>query len=839
MINFDLENTAIFQNIKWSKILLLKNSHFLKHLFLIIFIIFFVLFLIGFLSRGLDENSLSHLLGFSILFFIFFIFFKILNSFFNERVMKLDKRINGSPNLAERLSFSSASAILRSIKFAKRRKISQISSTILFYFLLKENPDLRFVFARALISYKGTIEEVGKAIKGMNGKEKKKPIFSENLQKVIEDFPKEKQKIMAGDVLSSLAKFDPAFREILIRADLSAKDIRNLTLWLALLKKQIEEDKKWWEYKNLLKRGSLARDWASGYTINMDRYSIDWFKFFKKRIFIASTGYQDEVRKIERILSKREINNVLLIGNPGTGRKNTVMQFAQKSFLGESLPSLNYKRVIELDLSSLISEIKSIEEVEAVLSRIFNEAVSAGNIILVIPEIHNYLKSEEKAGILDISGIILSYLRLPQFQVIGITNYRGLHDNIEKKPAILNLFGKVELSEVSPEQALIILEDSVPFLERKYKKFISYPALRDIVDYCERYLSNLPFPKKSQDILEEAIILLSRTRGKVLRVDQIAQIVSEKIKIPVGRIMIKEKEILLNLENLIHQRIINQNIAVGEISSALRRARSGIRQGGKPMGTFLFLGPTGVGKTETSKALAEIYFGSEDKMIRFDMSEFQQTKDLSRLIGSLDIQGLLSVKTRENPFSLILLDEIEKAHPDVLNLFLQILDEGTFRDGFGRKVDLKNTIIIATSNAGYQMILDAIKEKIEWSSLKTRILDHLFQTGIFRPEFVNRFDGVVIFNPLSKENLLGIAELQFNKLKKNLFKKNIEFVITDPLKERIAELSYNPQFGAREMKRVIQNKVEDVLAKALLGGEIKKGDKIKIDPETFKIIKVF
>ena len=839
MINFDLENTAIFQNIKWSKILLLKNSHFLKHLFLIIFIIFFVLFLIGFLSRGLDENSLSHLLGFSILFFIFFIFFKILNSFFNERVMKLDKRINGSPNLAERLSFSSASAILRSIKFAKRRKISQISSTILFYFLLKENPDLRFVFARALISYKGTIEEVGKAIKGMNGKEKKKPIFSENLQKVIEDFPKEKQKIMAGDVLSSLAKFDPAFREILIRADLSAKDIRNLTLWLALLKKQIEEDKKWWEYKNLLKRGSLARDWASGYTINMDRYSIDWFKFFKKRIFIASTGYQDEVRKIERILSKREINNVLLIGNPGTGRKNTVMQFAQKSFLGESLPSLNYKRVIELDLSSLISEIKSIEEVEAVLSRIFNEAVSAGNIILVIPEIHNYLKSEEKAGILDISGIILSYLRLPQFQVIGITNYRGLHDNIEKKPAILNLFGKVELSEVSPEQALIILEDSVPFLERKYKKFISYPALRDIVDYCERYLSNLPFPKKSQDILEEAIILLSRTRGKVLRVDQIAQIVSEKIKIPVGRIMIKEKEILLNLENLIHQRIINQNIAVGEISSALRRARSGIRQGGKPMGTFLFLGPTGVGKTETSKALAEIYFGSEDKMIRFDMSEFQQTKDLSRLIGSLDIQGLLSVKTRENPFSLILLDEVEKAHPDVLNLFLQILDEGTFRDGFGRKVDLKNTIIIATSNAGYQMILDAIKEKIEWSSLKTRILDHLFQTGIFRPEFVNRFDGVVIFNPLSKENLLGIAELQFNKLKKNLFKKNIEFVITDPLKERIAELSYNPQFGAREMKRVIQNKVEDVLAKALLGGEIKKGDKIKIDPETFKIIKVF
>ncbi len=838
MINFDLENTAIFQNIKWSKRLLLKNSHFLKSLFLIIFSVFFVLFLIGFLGRGLDESSLSHLLGFSILFFLLFIFFKILNSFFDEKVMKLDKRIDGSPNLAERLSFSSANAVLRSIKFAKKRKVSEISSTILLYFLLKENPNLKFVFTRALISYKDTIEEVKKAIEDIKGKEKK-PVFSENLQKVIEDFPKEKQKIMVGDVLSSLAKFDPVFREILVRADLNAKDIRNLTLWLTLLKKQIKEEKKWWEYKNLLKRGSLARDWASGYTINMDRYSIDWFKFFKKKMFNASTGHEDEVRKIERILFKGETNNVLLIGKPGTGRKSAVMQFAQKSFLGESLPNLNYKRVIELDLSSLVSEIKSTEEVEAVLSRIFNEAVSAGNVILVIPEIHNYLKSEEKAGILDISGIILSYLRLPQFQVIGITNYRGLHENIEKKPAILNLFGKVELSEISPEQALTALEDSIPFLEKKYKKFISYPALRDIVSYCERYLSNLPFPKKSQDILEEAVILLSRTRKKILGIDEIAQIVSEKTKIPVGRVMIKEKEILLDLENLIHQRIINQNIAVGEISAALRRARSGIRQGGKPMGTFLFLGPTGVGKTETSKALAQIYFGSEDKMIRFDMSEFQQTKDLSRLIGSIDVQGLLSVKARENPFSLILLDEIEKAHPDVLNLFLQILDEGTFRDGFGRKVDLKNTIIIATSNAGYQMILDAIKEKTEWSSLKTRILDHLFETGIFRPEFVNRFDGVVIFNPLSKENLLGIAGLQFAKLKKNLSKKNIEFVITDSLKERIAELSYNPQFGAREMKRVIQNKVEDVLAKALLGEEIKKGDKIKIDPETFKIIKVF
>ena len=838
MIDFDLENTTIFQNIKWSRSLFLKSSHFLKYLFLIVFSIFFILFLIGFFSSGLEISSLSRLFGFSILFFVLFIFFKIVNSFFNERIVKLNKRIKGSPNLAERLSFSSANAILSSIEFAKRKKLSQIDSTILLYFLLKENPDFKFVFNRALISYEETLEKAEKVIKEMKG-QNKKPVFSENLQKIIEDFSKEKQKVRVGDILSSLAKFDPVFIEVLIKADLNAKDIRNLTLWLISLEKQIEEGRKWWEYKSLLKKGSLARDWASGYTINLDRYSIDWLKFFKKKYFNASTGYQDEVRKIERILFKAEINNVLLVGNPGTGRKTSIMQFAQKSFFGESLPSLNYKRVVELNLSSLISEIESIAEIEAVLSRIFNEVVSAGNVILIIPDIHNYLKSERKAGRIDISGVILSYLHLPQFQVIGITDYRGLRDNIEKKPDILNLFEKVEILEISPEHALEVLEDSVPFLEKKYKRFISYPALRDTIDYCKRYLPNLPFPKKSLDVLEEAMILLSRIKEKVLGVKQIAQIISEKTKIPVGRIEIKEKEILLDLENLIHKRIINQNIAVNEISSALRRARSGIVQGGKPMGTFLFLGPTGVGKTETSKALAEIYFSSEDRMIRFDMSEFQQTEDISRLIGSIDTQGLLSVEVRKNPFSLILLDEIEKAHPNVLNLFLQILDEGIFKDGFGRKVDLKNTIIIATSNAGYQIILDAIKEKIEWSSLKARILDHLFKNGIFRPEFINRFDAVVIFNPLNKENLLAIAELQFNKLKKNLSEKHIDFMVTDSLKEKIVELSYNPQFGAREMKRVIQNNVENVLAKALLGEEIKKGDKIKIDSETFKIIKIF
>jgi ATP-dependent Clp protease ATP-binding subunit ClpA len=256
------------------------------------------------------------------------------------------------------------------------------------------------------------------------------------------------------------------------------------------------------------------------------------------------------------------------------------------------------------------------------------------------------------------------------------------------------------------------------------------------------------------------------------------------------------------------------------------------------MGTFLFLGPTGVGKTETAKALAAIYFNSEEKMIRLDMSEFQAISDIARLIGSPGEEGLLTTKVKENPFSLVLLDEIEKAHPNILNLFLQVLDEGNLTDGLGNKINFKNSIIIATSNAGYQIILEAIKDKSEWSTVKQKLLDYLFKEGIFRPEFINRFDAMVVFKPLSRENILKVAELMLKKIEESLKEKNIDFIVTPALKQKIAELGYDPTFGARQMKRVIQDKIEDVLATAILSGEIKRKDMIEIDANTFQIRKL-
>lgn len=624
----------------------------------------------------------------------------------------------------------------------------------------------------------------------------------------------------------------------MIKSELKSEDIENLSDWLERIERKAAKRKRFWDLTNLNKKGSFAKDWCAGYTITLDKYSFDWTNAMATDGFGEIVGHSNEVFELERILSRLEINNALLVGNPGSGRKNIVQALTKRSFFNESLPQINYKRVVELNLSSLLSRIDNFEEVEFVINRIFEEVVYAGNIILVIDEFHNYVSEQTKPGVIDISGLLVPFLRLPQLQIIAITTFSGLHKNIEKNSSLIGLFEKVEVSEISEKETITVLEKIVPFLEKKYKKFISYPVLKTIVSYSSRYLPAAPFPKKAIDLLDEIMIYVSSQRGKVLVLPKdVAKIVSDKTEIPVGEIEAQETSILLNLENLLHERIINQETAVKEVASALRRSRVEITKRKKPMGTFLFLGPTGVGKTETSKALSAVYFGAEDRMIRLDMSEFQAIKDIPRLIGSIEQEGILTTKVREDPFSLILLDEIEKAHPNILNLFLQVLDEGHITDGLGRKVLFSNSIIIATSNAGAEVIWKDIKEDKQLNIIKEDLLALLFERRKFRPEFINRFDAVVIFKPLSKENLLGISELMLNKIKKNLKEeKGIDFIITQGLKERIVDLGYSPAFGAREMRRVIADMVENLLAISWLKKEIKRGDKITVDPENFEII---
>lgn len=828
---FDLKTAAINHAVRWERHLAFRFVKLLKKFFSYSFMALFIIFLYGFLFNALSLAIQSLTLGFSIISLSLFLAFWLKESFLDLKLKQPKLKISIKEALKEPRKFNLAEFL--SFKVAKAVDKSKNNSTFLFYNLLSDNPRLNFIFSRVLLD----IKEIKKLLKTKLVKIRPQPNFEEIIIEALKIAQKKGHlRVEVGDMLTALAKHDSIFKRILINANLRIWDIENLTWWLESLEERIRGRKRFWEWKNLIKKGTLAKTWSAGYTVTLDRFGgIDYSEIVKKRGFPEVIGHKKEIKATERILSRREINNCLLIGEPGVGRKSMILDLAKKSVLGESLPKVNYKRVVQLDLPSLIAQTETLAALETILNRIFQEVVKAGNIILVIDNFHNFVGKKEKAGVVDISGILSSYLNLPQFQIVAVTDYSGLHKYIEQNPSILSLFEKVEVSETSPKETLMILENLTLTLERKYKKFITFPALREIITLTKRYFPAIPLPKAALDLLDEVMVQASSMKEKVILPQLVAQIVSEKTEIPIGEIKVKEREVLLNLEKLIHERIINQDEAVKEVSSALRRARAKVTVRSGPMGTFLFLGPTGVGKTETSKALAEIYFGSEGKMIRLDMSEFQNVTDIPRLIGSPGEEGLLTTQIRENPFSLILLDEIEKAHPNILNLFLQVLDEGFLTDGLSRKVDFKSSIIIATSNAGYQIILEALRQKTKWSQVKEKLLDYLFAKAIFRPEFINRFDAVVVFTPLSKENLLEIAELMFQKLKKSLEEKGIEFIINKPLKEKIVELGYDPTFGARAMRRVIQDKVENVLASALLSNKIKRGDRIKIDSE-FKLI---
>jgi len=835
--NFNLSKTAIYESVKFERNPLLRYASFFKKLsfyFLIISILFFILIKIGLLNF-IDSSFILGTIFISISSFLFFWQFNI---FFNNKVRfpKMRKKIfgiieEGDYNLAGALEFKVAKSLHQAFKKTGRKKLN---TSDFVFFVFKNNPEFVFIFNRLEINF----NDLKKNISKLKFSYDNELVYPFDFQKIINDALKEAltrnaTRIGSRDILVSLLdNYDP-LKKIFSNKNIKKEDVRSLAEWLYALKYNEKYRKKFWEWKNLAKKGTLARDWASGYSLYLDRFSIDWTKKLSKG-FPEIIGHEEKVNSMERGLSREDLNNVLLVGESGVGKKSMIFELARKSFFGESLPGVNYKRIVELDIPGLLARIDNSGEIEKIIDTIFQEVTFSGNIILVIDAIHNFIGGESAPGKINISGILGSYLPLANFKIVGITNYGGYRKVIEES-SLSSFFEKVEVPELSKNDTFRVLQRMTLGLEKKHNIMVSYLSLKQIIDYCSKYMPSRPFPKKAMDLLDEAIVYISQNKGKILLPEHIADIVSQKTNIPIGDLKSREKNILMNLENLIHEKVINQEEAIKEVSSALRRSRAEISIRKKPMGTFLFLGPTGVGKTETAKALAEVYFNSIEKMIRIDMSEFQNLSDIARLIGSSEYEGILTTKVKENPFSLILLDEIEKAHKDILNIFLQILDEGHVTDGLGRKIDFKNSIIIATSNAGSNIIINNIKKGYDLDKFKGQLLGHLFEEGLFRPEFINRFDAVVLFTPLTPNNLIKIVELILKNVADGLKDKNIEIIITEELKRKIVDLGYNPIFGAREIKRVIQSKVENILASAIISGRIKNGDKIKINSETFEI----
>ena len=637
-------------------------------------------------------------------------------------------------------------------------------------------------------------------------------------------------------------------------------------------------------------------------TPTLDQYSRNLTAMAADGTLDPVVGRDKEIARLIQILSRRTKNNPCLVGEPGVGKTAIVEGLAQRIISGIVPDSVKNKSVVVLDLSGMVAGSKYRGEFEERIRNVINEVRSNQGILLFIDELHTIIGAGGAEGALDASNILKPSLSRGEIQLIGATTLEEYRKYIEKDAALERRFQPVTVEEPSEEESIEILKGLRPYYEKHHGVAIEDSALEAAVKMSERYINDRFLPDKAIDIIDEAaskvrlggyrmapevdalelelheiqkdkekaVKQADLSMAKELQVRQreieteiskykekeerrnkrkkisvteasVADIISDWTKIPVQRLTEGETKRLARLEKELHKRVIGQEEAVKAVAQAVKRGRVGLKDPNRPIGSFLFLGPTGVGKTELSKALAEAVFGSEQAMIRVDMSEYMEKHSVSKLIGSppgyvgYDEGGQLSEKVRRNPYSVLLFDEIEKAHPDVFNILLQVLDDGHITDAHGRKVDFKQTIIIMTSNAGAQAIIEPKKlgflsnndEKQDYERMKSGVMEEIRR--LFKPEFLNRIDEIMVFHPLNKTHIKKIVNIMLKTLEKRCKEQlDIQLKITESVKDFLAEAGFDSKYGARPLRRAIQTKLEDPMANALLEGTIKRGDTVRI-----------
>lgn len=620
-----------------------------------------------------------------------------------------------------------------------------------------------------------------------------------------------------------------------------------------------------------------------------------------------------EIERVIQILSRRTKNNPALIGEPGVGKTAVVEGLAHRIVSGEVPETLQGKRVVTLDVGSLVAGTKYRGEFEERLKKVIDEIKNAGNCVIFIDELHTIVGAGAAEGAVDASNILKPSLSRGEIQCIGATTFDDYRKYVEKDAALERRFQPVQVAEPTVEETLEILRGVKERYEEYHHLIISDEALQVATSLAARYIPDRFLPDKAIDLMDEAASRVRIKRGvapisltearralesvrkdkedaiasqqyeygaelrdrevqlmkkmksmeqewkeeqkqdkPVVTEEDMAEVVGMWTGIPVVRLTTDESSRLLQMEEALHHRIIGQDEAITTVSKAVRRARAGLKDVRHPIGSFIFLGPTGVGKTELVRTLAEFMFGTEDSLVRLDMSEFMERHNVSRLVGAppgyvgYDEGGQLTEAVRRNSYCVILLDEIEKAHDDVFNILLQIFDDGHLTDAKGRRIDFRNSIIVMTSNIGAELIkrdmtlgfaTHADEEKnrqAEYGKMKDKVLGEMKKK--FRPEFLNRIDGVVVFHSLSKEQIRQIVDLMLNEVVKSLSEKNVKLEITDAARDFLGEKGYDPTFGARPLRRVIQNEVEDKLSEALLRGEFRPGDTVEVDRDGEAIV---
>ena len=650
-------------------------------------------------------------------------------------------------------------------------------------------------------------------------------------------------------------------------------------------------------------------------TETLDKFSRDMTALAKKNKFDPIVGRDKEIERIVQILSRRTKNNPCLVGDPGVGKTAIVEGLAQKIAEGNVPDTLKNKRIVGLDLSAMVAGSKYRGEFEERMKKAMDEVKADGNIILFVDEIHTIIGAGAAEGAIDASNILKPALSRGEIQLIGATTLEEYRKHIEKDAAFERRFQPVKVEEPDEQAAVAMLKALRDKYEMHHKVTISDDAIEAAVKLSSRYVSDRFLPDKAIDLIDEAASRLRlktfsapdnvaemeeklaemekekeaaikteefekaaeikraqdalraqwkeakkewennhENQAQVVTREEVAEVVSVWTGVPLQSLQEEESQRLLHLEDILHQRVIGQSEAVKALAKAIRRGRVGLKDPNRPIGSFLFLGPTGVGKTELSKALAEALFGDEDAMIRIDMSEYMEKHSVSRMVGSppgyvgYEEGGQLSEKVRRNPYSVVLFDEIEKASPDVFNVLLQVLDDGHITDGQGRKVDFKNTVIIMTSNAGARSIVEPKRvgftsmetEETSYQKMKKSVMEEV--RHIFKPEFLNRIDDMIVFHSLTQEDILEIVKLMTKTVSKRI-KENMDITVTftDKALEKIAEEGYDKAFGARPLRRAIQSRIEDAFAEEYLMGNFKAGDKVSVGLKTngflFRVVK--
>ncbi len=661
---------------------------------------------------------------------------------------------------------------------------------------------------------------------------------------------------------------------------------------------------------NLYKDDLNKKQGGKGKTTTLDQYSRDLTALARNGKLDPVVGRESEIQRVIQILSRRTKNNPCLIGEPGVGKTAVVEGLALRIVQGDVPFTVQNKRVLTLDLSGMVAGSKYRGEFEERIKKVIKEVIADGNVILFLDEMHTIIGAGGAEGAIDASNILKPSLARGEIQLIGATTVNEYRKYVMKDAALERRFQPVNVEEPSIEEAIAILEGIKGKYEEHHNVIITPEATEAAVKLAERYINDRNLPDKAIDLIDEAASaarlrgsrnqeklhdlsveigcfddaiaaalqagdfaqaaelkgkqdaligklhkmekqLRKQVQGEVLEIgeEDIAHVVAMWTKIPVQKLAEKESERLLKLESILHKRVIGQEEAVVAVSKAMRRGRVGLKDPNRPIGSFLFLGPTGVGKTELSKALAEAMFGNEDAMIRVDMSEYMEGHSVSKMIGSppgyvgFDDGGQLSEKVRRNPYSVVLFDEIDKAHPDVFNILLQVLDDGHITDSKGRKVSFKNTILIMTSNAGAQRIVDPknlgfaseVTEKKDYEKMKSNVMEEVKRS--FKPEFINRIDDIIVFHQLNKENMKDIVDLLATGLSKRCKQQmDIKLTLSSALKEHLVEKYSDNKMGARPLRRAIQSVVEDALAEEILRKNVTAGDAVtagyKVDKKT-------